>query len=58
MKNASAYVRSFFKNLFKKQMVIDSHSRLITLKNTMFIVNDVKEENKVGFIEKKRNNTY
>ena len=58
MKNASAYVRSFFKNLFKKQMVIDSHSRLITLKNTMFIVNDVKEENNVGFIDTKRNNTY
>lgn len=47
---ANPYLKTFFLMLFNKNYVVDSHSRYIYLKNTLFIVNDNHNSNHVGFI--------
>lgn len=47
---SSSYFKTFFKDLFKKDYLIDAHMRKIYLKNTLFIVNDEQINHSVGFI--------
>lgn len=56
---SSSYFKTFFKDLFKKDYVIDAHMRKIYLKNTLFIVNDEQINHSVGFINQlPMNNKY
>ncbi len=52
-KEASMILKNFFKDLFKKAYIIDSHMRTIYLKNTLFIVNDEQITTTVGFVKQK-----
>lgn len=47
---SSSYFKTFFKDLFKKDYLIDAHMRKIYLKNTLFIVNDEQINHSVGFV--------
>lgn len=49
---ANNSVRFFFKQLFRKKFIIDSHSRYIYMKNTLFIVEDISSIKDLGFITK------
>lgn len=55
--NTSTYLKTFFSNLFKKDYVIDSHSRYVYLKNTLFLIEKIEFNHKVGFITNNENNT-
>ncbi len=51
--NASSYIKQFINSLFKKSLIIDSHSRYIYLKNVLFIVDSNEISSNLGFIKSK-----
>ena len=55
--NTSTYLKTFFSNLFKKDYVIDPHSRYVYLKNTLFLIEKIEFNHKVGFITNNETNT-
>lgn len=55
--NTNSYLKTFFNNLFKKDYVIDPHSRYVYLKNTLFILEKTELNHKVGFITNNQTNT-
>lgn len=62
LKNFNQSVPSFkvfFKDLFKKDYITDAHMRMIYLKNTLFIVQDIDKQITVGFVnQQNRQNKY
>lgn len=54
--NSLNFIKQFFKNLFKKAKVIDSHSRTIYFTNTIFIIETTESKNVIGFIDNQNNN--
>ncbi len=62
LKNFNQSVPSFkvfFKDLFKKDYIMDAHMRMIYLKNTLFIVQDIDKQITVGFVnQQNRQNKY
>lgn len=55
--NTNSYLKTFFNNLFKKDYIIDPHSRYVYLKNTLFILEKTELKHKVGFITNNETNT-
>ena len=53
---SNSIIKLFFKNLFNKHYIIDSHSRYIYLKSVLFIIDENINSNSIGFIENSKNN--
>ena len=45
------YLKIFFNSLFKKDYIIDPHSRYIYLKNTLFLIETTEQLNTIGFLK-------
>ena len=45
------YLKIFFNSLFKKDYIIDPHSRYIYLKNTLFLIETTEQRNTIGFLK-------
>ena len=54
--SSDTFFKLFFKNLFNKHYIIDSHSRYIYLKSVLFIIDENINSNSIGFIENSKNN--
>ena len=52
--NCTTYLKTFFKNMFKKEYIFDSHSRYINLKSVLYIIESCDESRKIGFINNKQ----
>lgn len=49
--NTNSYLKTFFNNLFKKDYIIDPHSRYVYLKNTLFLIETTEQRNTIGFLK-------
>ena len=52
---SNSTIKVFFKNLFNKYYIIDSHSRYIYLKSVLFVIDENLNNNSIGFIENNKN---
>ena len=52
---SNSTIKVFFKNLFNKYYIIDSHSRYIYLKSVLFVIDESLNNNSIGFIGNNKN---
>ena len=56
--SSNNHLKVFFNNLFKKEYVIDPHSRYIYLKSVLFVLETAEEKNMIGFVKNNKSLNY